>query len=97
MAGNADGLGAALRIWTMDEPAGVSLNGFTGDDAGVLMTFAGRPDANGANQVFIGLSPRQVLQLITRLKLFQPAMLELVMNGQGGRSFPGDATLEKRD
>jgi hypothetical protein len=76
-------------IVLIDEPAHVNVTTFAqlGD---VLLCFNARPGGD-CDQVLIGLTANQALQLIERLQAHADACARAVVEGRGGARFPDHA------
>jgi hypothetical protein len=69
----------------IDEPASIGVTTFA-DNGEVLLTFHTRPGGN-CEQVIIGLSARQALQLIEQLLIHSDACVCAIADGRGGAPF----------
>ena len=76
-------------IVLIDEPAfmGVSTFAYNGE---VLMNITCRPGGD-CNQIILGLTPRQALQLIERLQAHEDVYQRAIVEGKGGAEFPEKA------
>jgi hypothetical protein len=72
-------------IVLVDEPAHCNVTTFAANGE-VLLVFNARPGGD-VGQVFIGLTPNQVMQLVERLQKHADVCARAVVEGKGGGGF----------
>lgn len=76
-------------IILIDEPAFAGVTTFA-ENGEVLLTLNLRPGGD-CNQIIMGLTPHQAIQLIERLQAHDDIYLRAIANGKGGAKFPDKA------